>query len=67
MRKSCLKIFAFLTAFIFTQLIVLPWMSSNELLPLWADILVMSAGLVLFLALVDRVTSKLWREDEIID
>ncbi len=67
MRKSCLKIFVFLTAFIFTQLIVLPWMSSNELLPLWADILVISAGLVLFLALGDRVTSKLWREDEIID
>jgi len=65
MKITCLKVFAFFVAFIFTQLIVLPWMSSNELLPLWADILVMSAGLVLFLALVDRVTCKLWREDEL--
>jgi len=64
MRKSCLKIFAFLIAFVFTQLIVLPWMSDNELLPLWVDILVMSGGLVLFVALVDRVTCKLWRENE---
>ena len=65
MRKSCLKIVLFLIAFIFTQLVMLPWMTKNQLLPLWADILVMSAGLMFFLALVDRLTCNLWRNDEL--
>lgn len=67
MRKSCLKIFLFLLAFIFTQLIVLPWLSANELLPLWADIIAMSFGLVVFTVLVDRITSRLWSNDELTD
>lgn len=65
MRKSCLKIFLFLLAFIFTQLIVLPWLSENAVIPLWVDILVMSFGLVLFTALVDRIAHKLWRDNEL--
>lgn len=66
MRRLCLKILTFFIIFIFLQFEILPWMTSNELLPVWGDIIVMSALLVLALAFIEKLIGK-WRKNEIIE
>ena len=66
MKITCLKVFAFFVGFIFLQLEVMPWLSQNEFMPLWADIGLMSGALMLFVALIDRLASRRSR-NELID
>ncbi len=71
MRWMIFKIIVFMTMFIFMQGAIVPWLISNNFLPLWADIIVISLVLMMWLAVIDRLSShvlKIFRKnDEIID
>lgn len=59
MKWIFVKIIFFLGTFIFFQGAIVPWVISNDQLPLWADILILCAILICSLTLVDYLISDL--------
>jgi hypothetical protein len=57
-RITLLKIILFFAAFIFVQGATLPWIISNNILPLWADIILVSGLLFGWVVLIDRIANK---------
>jgi len=58
MRMTLFKIISFMAVFLFAQGAVLPWVISNNLLPLWADILLVSAVIFAWIVLIERLAMK---------
>ena len=69
MRLTLFKIIMFLAAFIFMQGVILPWTISNNMLPLWGDILLLSFILMMWVVVIDRISAQLLKkfkdEDEL--
>lgn len=69
MRWILFKIISFVTAFIFMQGVILPWALSNSSMPLWADIILVTIVLMMWLAVIDRrafyLLKQLRKNDEI--
>jgi hypothetical protein len=59
MRVTLFKIIMFLAAFIFLQGVILPWTISNNMLPLWGDILLLSFILMMWVVVIDRISAQL--------
>jgi hypothetical protein len=71
MRLVLFRIFSFFAIFIFAQAAVLPWVISNNYLPLWLDIALISFVIVVWLAIIDRFVYHfirlLKKKDELLD
>ena len=71
MRWAIFKVISFITVSIFMQGVILPWVISNNIMPLWADIILISVILMMWLALIDRIAHQLLKvlrkNDEILD
>ncbi len=71
MRLTLFKVIMFLAAFIFLQGVILPWTISNNMLPLWGDILLLSFILMMWVVVIDRISAQLLNkfkdEDELTD
>lgn len=69
MRWILFKIIAFAAVFIFTQGAILPWVISNNAIPLWLDIVLVTIILMVWLAVIDRLAylliKALRRNDEV--
>lgn len=69
MRLTLFKVIMFLAAFIFMQGVILPWTISNNMLPLWGDILLLSFILMMWVVVIDRISAQLLKkfkdEDEL--
>jgi tetrahydromethanopterin S-methyltransferase subunit C len=65
------KVISFMAVFIFTQGAILPWAISNNTMPLWADIVLITIILMMWLAVIDRLAYHLLkvlrRNDEIVE
>lgn len=59
MRWIIFKVVCFLSVFIFMQGAILPWAISNNFMPLWGDIILITAILMMWLALIDRLAFHL--------
>lgn len=59
MRWILFKIISFVTAFIFMQGVILPWAISNNFVPLWADIILITIILMIWLAVIDQLAFHL--------
>ncbi len=59
MRMMVFKIISFLAVFIFMQGAILPWAISNDTMPLWADIVLITVILLMWLAAIDRIAYHL--------
>ena len=59
MRMMVFKVISFLAVFIFMQGKILPWAISNDTMPLWADIVLISIVLLMWLAVIDRLAFHL--------
>lgn len=59
MRWIVFKVISFLSVFIFCQGVILPWAISNNMMPLWADIILVSVILMIWLAVIDRLAFHL--------
>ncbi len=68
MRLTLIKIIAFFAAFLFCQGAILPWAISNNFMPLWADIILISLIIVIWLIIIEHVAMKcikeLWKDYE---
>jgi hypothetical protein len=69
MRWILFKIITFAAVFIFTQGAILPWVISNNAMPLWVDIVLITVILMVWLAVIDRLAylliKALRRNDEV--
>jgi len=54
MRMMIFRVIVFLAVFIFMQGAILPWAISNDTMPLWADIILISIILLMWLVVIDR-------------
>lgn len=59
MRLLVFKVISFLSVFIFAQGVILPWAISNNTMPLWADIILVTLVLMMWLAVIDRLAYHL--------
>lgn len=59
MRFMVFKVIMFLAVFIFMQGAVLPWAISNNLMPLWADIILISLILVMWSIVIERLAEQI--------
>lgn len=55
MRVIIFKIIAFMALFIYLQGVCLPWIVSNNFMPLWADVVLFTLILVMWIAGIDRL------------
>lgn len=62
MRMTIFKVIMFLAAFVFMQGVILPWTVSNNMLPLWLDIVIFSCILMGWVAVLDRIGKALLRK-----
>jgi hypothetical protein len=71
MRWLIFKVIAFLGVFIFCQGAILPWAISNNYMPLWADIVLVTVIIMMWLAVIDRLAYHLLKvlrkNDEVTD
>ncbi len=69
MRWILFKVISFISVFIFMQGAILPWIISNNTMPLWLDIILVTVILMLWLAVIDRlaviVLKMIRKNDEI--
>ena len=56
MRLMIFKIISFLAAFMFVQGVILPWTISNNFMPLWADLVLLTFILMMWVVVIDRLT-----------
>ena len=65
------KVISFLAVFLFAQGVILPWAISNNTMPLWADIALVTAILLMWLAVIDRLAYHLLnilrKKDDVIE
>ena len=59
MKWMIFKVIAFISFFIFMQGAILPWAISNNFMPLWADIILLTIILMIWLAVIDRLAYHL--------
>lgn len=59
MRLMIFKVISMLAIFIFTQGVIFPWAVSNNRMPLWADILLITVILLMWFVVIDRITTQL--------
>jgi len=59
MRMFLFKVLSFMAVFIFAQGVILPWAISNNTMPLWADIVLVTLILMMWLAVIDRMAYHL--------
>lgn len=59
MRMMIFKVIAFVAVFIFMQGAILPWAISNNSMPLWADVILITLILMMWLAAIDRLAYHL--------
>ncbi len=59
MRLMIFKVISFVSVFIFTQGAILPWAISNNYMPLWADVILITLILLMWLAVIDRLAYHL--------
>lgn len=59
MRWIIFKVISFVAVFIFMQGAILPWAISNNTMPLWADIILITVILMMWLAVIDRLAHHL--------
>ena len=59
MRMMIFKVIAFVACFIFMQGAILPWAISNNSMPLWADVILITLILMMWLAAIDRLAYHL--------
>lgn len=59
MRLMIFKIISFLAAFMFVQGVILPWTISNNFMPLWADLVLLTFILMMWVVVIDRLTRRL--------
>lgn len=59
MRLMVFKVICFLALFIFAQGVILPWAISNNSMPLWVDIVLITLILMMWLAVIDRLAFHL--------
>jgi len=59
MRWIIFKVVSFVAVFIFMQGAILPWAISNNTMPLWADIILITVILMMWLAVIDRLAHHL--------
>ena len=59
MRWILFKIILFISVFIFMQGAILPWAISNNSMPLWMDIILITLILMIWLAIIDRLAFHL--------
>ena len=59
MRWMLFKIISFMATFMFAQGVILPWAISNNFMPLWADIILVTIILLMWLAVIDRLAFHL--------
>jgi hypothetical protein len=59
MRWMIFKVISFVSVFIFTQGAILPWAISNNYMPLWADVILITLILLMWLAVIDRLAYHL--------
>lgn len=67
MRMLIFKVICFLAVFIFMQGAILPWAISNNFMPLWADMILVTLVLMMWLAIIDRLAFhflKLMRKND---
>jgi len=55
MRWILFKVIAFISVFIFMQGAIMPWAISNNFMPLWADIILITLVLMMWLVVIDRL------------
>lgn len=71
MKMMIFKVISFMAVFMFTQGAILPWAISNNTIPLWADIILITIILMMWLAVIDRLAFHLLKvlrkTDEITD
>lgn len=61
LRWIVFKIIAFFGVFLFAQGVMLPWAIYNSTMPLWADIILVTIILMMWLAAIDRLAYHLLR------
>ena len=61
MIRMLFKIISFGLIFIFLQAAILPWLISNNLMPLWADIILLTIILMMWLVVIDRLAYHVLR------
>lgn len=61
MRWIVFKVISFLAVFVFMQGAILPWAISNNTVPLWVDILIITFILMMWLAVIDRLAIHVLR------
>lgn len=59
MRWIIFKVISFIAFFIFAQGVILPWVISNNSMPLWANIALITIILMMWLAVIDRLAFHL--------
>lgn len=62
MRATCYKVLLFIVGFVFIQGCILPWVISNNVLPVWADIAILGALVFLWVFLIDKLVSNAIRK-----
>lgn len=71
MRWIIFKVICFITIFIFMQGAILPWAISNNFMPLWADLILITVVLLMWLAVIDRLAFHVLKvirsNDEVIE
>lgn len=58
MKITLCKIGAFLLVFILLQLVVMPWIMENNLLPLWMDIILIAGLMAVWVFIIGLVARK---------
>lgn len=59
MRSCIIKCISALCVLCYVQGIILPWAISNNVMPLWADILLIAIIITLWIIAMDRIAIKL--------
>ena len=55
MRWMTFKLISFFAIFLFTQGAILPWVISNDTMPLWLDIILLSFIMLMWMIAIDQI------------
>ncbi len=61
MKTIIVKVIAFIAVFLFMEGVVLQWAISNNTMPLWVDLLLVTILLMILLAGIDRLAFHLFK------
>ena len=58
MRWITFKVISFISIFTLNQTLILPWLTSHNLMPTWCTIILISIGVVATMDILDRIVLR---------